>query len=208
MPAGHTVSARSGARARCRPPVVPPAFAADAHFVPIVSAIPCGDTITARAPAGPRGRPPILPPAFAANPHRIRNRCEVRGRRVLKRLYACRGRGSAEPECKERDDGTDRRQSHERNSRAHEPSYRWRASSFRQRPRKPRTDAPIIAPDQSSYETRTAIPARAMWALASPIVASPKWKIEAASTALAWPSRTPATKWSSVPTPPLAITGT
>ena len=36
----------------------------------------------------------------------------------------------------------------------------------------------------------------------------PKWKIEAASTALAWPSRTPSTRWSSVPTPPEAITGT
>src|SRR6516225_1301593 len=37
---------------------------------------------------------------------------------------------------------------------------------------------------------------------------SPKWKIEAASTAVAWPSRMPSTRCSSVPTPPEAITGT
>jgi len=37
---------------------------------------------------------------------------------------------------------------------------------------------------------------------------SPKWKIEAASTALARPSRMPSTRWSSVPTPPDAMTGT
>ena len=40
------------------------------------------------------------------------------------------------------------------------------------------------------------------------MLASPKWKIDAASTALAPPSRTPATRWSSEPTPPDAITGT
>ena len=40
------------------------------------------------------------------------------------------------------------------------------------------------------------------------MVNSPKWKIEAASTALAWPSRTPSTRCSSVPTPPEATTGT
>ncbi len=46
-----------------------------------------------------------------------------------------------------------------------------------------------------------------MWSFACCIENSPKWKIEAASTALAWPSLTPATRWSSVPTPPEAITG-
>src|SRR5215475_4138123 len=47
-----------------------------------------------------------------------------------------------------------------------------------------------------------------MCSLASRIVNSPKWKIEAASTALACPSRTPSTRWSRLPTPPEAITGT
>ena len=37
-------------------------------------------------------------------------------------------------------------------------------------------------------------PAAAMWRLASPIVKVPKWKIEAASTALAWPCVTPSTR--------------
>jgi hypothetical protein len=36
----------------------------------------------------------------------------------------------------------------------------------------------------------------------------PKWKMEAASTALAWPIVTPSTRCASVPTPPLAMTGT
>src|SRR6202047_4406441 len=40
------------------------------------------------------------------------------------------------------------------------------------------------------------------------MVNSPKWKIEAASTAVAWPSRMPSTRWSRLPTPPEAITGT
>ena len=44
--------------------------------------------------------------------------------------------------------------------------------------------------------------------LASATVCSPKWKIEAASTASAPPSSTPSTRCSSVPTPPLAMTGT
>ena len=52
------------------------------------------------------------------------------------------------------------------------------------------------------------MPAAARWALASPMLNVPKWKIEAASTALACPSRIPSTRWSSVPTPPEAITGT
>src|SRR4029453_6298137 len=50
-------------------------------------------------------------------------------------------------------------------------------------------------------------PAFAIWALACPIVNVPKWKIEAASTAVAWASRMPSTRWSRVPTPPEAITG-
>ena len=57
-------------------------------------------------------------------------------------------------------------------------------------------------------EPHRAGPPRPCAALASRIVCSPKWKIEAASTALAWPSRTPSTRWSSVPTPPEAMTGT
>src|SRR6476469_9930455 len=40
------------------------------------------------------------------------------------------------------------------------------------------------------------------------MVNSPKWKIEVASTAVAWPSRMPSTRWSRLPTPPEAITGT
>ena len=41
---------------------------------------------------------------------------------------------------------------------------------------------------------RMGMPASAMRSLASRMVYSPKWKIEAASTALAWPWRTPATR--------------
>src|SRR5208283_5700276 len=59
----------------------------------------------------------------------------------------------------------------------------------------------------STPSRRIASPAFAMWRFASPMVNSPKWKIEAASTALAWPSRTPSTRWSRLPTPPEAITG-
>src|SRR5579872_2874347 len=47
-----------------------------------------------------------------------------------------------------------------------------------------------------------------MWSLASRMVNSPKWKIEAASTAVACPSRMPSTRWSRLPTPPEAINGT
>ena len=54
----------------------------------------------------------------------------------------------------------------------------------------------------------TGKPALASAALACAMLTSPKWKIEAASTALAWPSVTPLTRSSSVPTPPEAITGT
>src|SRR5690625_3739695 len=54
----------------------------------------------------------------------------------------------------------------------------------------------------------TSIPAAAICAFASAIENSPKWKIEAASTAEALPSITPSARCSSVPTPPDAITGT
>src|SRR6185369_17076218 len=47
---------------------------------------------------------------------------------------------------------------------------------------------------------RTAIPAAASAAWASAMLCWPKWKIDAARTALAWPCVTPATRWSSVPT--------
>src|SRR3954471_12916891 len=47
-----------------------------------------------------------------------------------------------------------------------------------------------------------------MWSLAWRMVNSPKWKIDAASTAVAWPPRMPSTRWSRLPTPPEAITGT
>src|SRR5256885_48839 len=40
------------------------------------------------------------------------------------------------------------------------------------------------------------------------MVNSPKWNIDAASTAVAWPWRMPSTRWSRLPTPPEAITGT
>ena len=56
--------------------------------------------------------------------------------------------------------------------------------------------------------SRIGRPAAAMGALAWRIEYSPKWKIDAASTAEAWPSRTPSTRCSSLPTPPEAITGT
>ena len=54
---------------------------------------------------------------------------------------------------------------------------------------------------------RTGTPASAMRAFACRIVNSPKWKIDAASTALARPCRTPSTRWSRLPTPPEAMTG-
>src|SRR5882762_8176069 len=56
--------------------------------------------------------------------------------------------------------------------------------------------------------SRIGSPARTMWSLASRMVNSPKWKIDAASTAVACPSRMPFTRWSRLPTPPDAITGT
>src|SRR5829696_4191360 len=46
----------------------------------------------------------------------------------------------------------------------------------------------------NSASIRIASPARAIWAFACAIEYSPKWKIDAASTALAWPSRTPSTR--------------
>src|SRR3984957_10347508 len=56
--------------------------------------------------------------------------------------------------------------------------------------------------------SRIGSPARTMWSLASRMVNSPKWKIDAASTAVACPLRMPSTGWSRLPTPPDAITGT
>src|SRR3984957_15765602 len=56
--------------------------------------------------------------------------------------------------------------------------------------------------------SRIGSPARTMWSLASRMVNSPKWKIDAASTAVACPSRIPLTRWSRLPTPPDAIAGT
>src|SRR6185436_20008517 len=56
--------------------------------------------------------------------------------------------------------------------------------------------------------SRIGSPARTMCSLAWRMVNSPKWNIEAASTAVAWPSRMPSTRWSRLPTPPDAITGT
>src|SRR6266550_2039487 len=42
--------------------------------------------------------------------------------------------------------------------------------------------------------SRIGSPARTMWSLASRMVNSPKWKIDAASTAVEWPSRMPSTR--------------
>src|SRR5665213_4081390 len=56
--------------------------------------------------------------------------------------------------------------------------------------------------------SRIGSPARTIWSLASRTVNSPKWKIDAASTAVACPCRIPSTRWSRLPTPPEAITGT
>src|SRR5690606_20803789 len=55
--------------------------------------------------------------------------------------------------------------------------------------------------------SRTSVPRAAMSAFAWPTVYSPKWKMLAASTASAPPCCTPSARCSSVPTPPLAITG-
>src|SRR5690606_3656887 len=61
---------------------------------------------------------------------------------------------------------------------------------------------------KSPRSLRTAMPFRARCAFASPMVKVPKWKMEAARTADACPCFTPSTRWSSVPTPPEAMTGT
>jgi len=59
--------------------------------------------------------------------------------------------------------------------------------------RSPGQNVPAKArPDQGS--SRTGRPARAIYSLASRTECSPKWKMEAARTALAWPSRTPSTR--------------
>ena len=54
-----------------------------------------------------------------------------------------------------------------------------------------------VAGLRSGQCVRTGTPAAASAACASAMLASPKWKIEAARTALAWPSTMPATRWSS-----------
>jgi len=51
------------------------------------------------------------------------------------------------------------------------------------------------------------MPFESKYCLASKIVCSPKWKIDAASTALALPILIPWCKCSKLPTPPEAITG-
>src|ERR1700723_1206573 len=51
---------------------------------------------------------------------------------------------------------------------------------------------------------RTGTPRAARYCLASRMVKRPKWKIDAASTAAAGPSRMPATGWADVPPPPAA----
>ena len=48
--------------------------------------------------------------------------------------------------------------------------------------------------DALTGSSRIGRPACAMWSLAWRTVYSPKWKIEAASTAVAWPSRMPSTR--------------
>ena len=68
--------------------------------------------------------------------------------------------------------------------------------------------ARTIRPPGGVRSVRTVIPRAAITALASAIVCSRKWKIDAASTASAPPSVMPSARCSSVPTPPLAITGT
>src|SRR3954451_14852256 len=60
----------------------------------------------------------------------------------------------------------------------------------------------------AAHVARTCRPAPRIYCFACAIVWGPKWKPDAATTAAAWPSRIPATRWSSVPTPPDAITGT
>src|SRR5579872_1352758 len=55
---------------------------------------------------------------------------------------------------------------------------------------------------------RTGRPAAAIARLASPMEISPKWKMDAASTASDPPSRTAATRSAALPAPPDAITGT
>ena len=47
-----------------------------------------------------------------------------------------------------------------------------------------------------------------MACLTSPMETSPKWKMEAASTASAFPSVAASTMWAAEPAPPEAITGT
>src|SRR5215510_10717029 len=75
-------------------------------------------------------------------------------------------------------------------------------------PRAIRTSLSIFVTGSRQGSSRIGKPWRTMWSLACRMVNSPKWKIDAASPAVAWPSRMPSTRWSRFPTPPEAITGT
>src|SRR4051812_14608307 len=61
---------------------------------------------------------------------------------------------------------------------------------------------------QPARHRRISIPRAAMKRLASGMRISPKWNTDAASTASARPCSIPSARCSSLPTPPLAITGT
>src|SRR5204862_2671921 len=74
--------------------------------------------------------------------------------------------------------------------------------------RRPMTGLSTFATGSRQGSSRIGKPARTMCSLAWRMVNSPKWNIEAASTAVAWPCRIPSTKWSRLPTPPEAMTGT
>ncbi len=72
----------------------------------------------------------------------------------------------------------------------------------------PAVETVAVHPVHPPPSSRTGTPAARMRVFASAIVYTPKWKIEAARTAEACPAMIPSTRWSSVPTPPDAITGT
>src|SRR5579863_193827 len=72
----------------------------------------------------------------------------------------------------------------------------------------PREDIGEAAHAVAFSVSRTGRPPAAMAAFASPMLTSPKWKMEAASTASAPPSRTAETRSAAPPAPPEAITGT
>src|SRR6185436_1463218 len=74
--------------------------------------------------------------------------------------------------------------------------------------RRPRQGLSTFVTASRQGSSRIGSPARTMCSLACRMVNSPKWNIEAASTAVAWPCRIPSTRWSRLPTPPEAMTGT